>query len=337
MCCPAPLPLAQPAGAAGGDATWQVTLVAAGAAVGAGLQPLLVSLAQSPVGPSGPSPDTGAALPAAAAAHLHAGADPTAAAGAPWLGSGGAAAETETVRALALDALAHLALARRGAAPAEAAAAAAASPPAGAPAFLAAASTAPAAAAAAAAAAAGAAAAAAAAPPLEAEGAIAAERDLMACLAQLSADPAAPLPQQAMLGLGMHLLAAPDYTTRRLGCNVVSLLAQSLAPLALAWREEAEGGGGGGCAQSAEETAAAGAAAAEAATGGGSGSSSITTNTQALVQCVERPEQPAPVQEAIHMYRSLAGVDEALAGMLRTNGARCRLSGAASTAEQTLW
>lgn len=331
MCCPAPLPLAQPAGAAGGDATWQVTLVAAGAAVGAGLQPLLVSLAQSPTGPGGPSPDTGAALLAAAAAHLHAGAAPAAAAGAQWLGSGGAAAETETVRALVLDALAHLALVRRGSAPAGAAAAATASPPAGAPAFLTAASTAPAAAAAATAAGA------AAAPSLEAEGADAAERELLACLAQLPADPAAPLPQQAMVELGMHLLAAPDYTTRRLGCNVVSLLAQSLVPLALAWREEAEGGGGGGCAQPAEETAAA-RLAAVAATGGGSGSSSgITTNTQTLAQCVERPEQPAPVQEAIHLYRSLPGLDAALAGMLRTNGARCRLSGAAYTAEQTLW
>lgn len=99
----------------------------------------------------------------------------------------------------------------------------------------------------------------------------------------------------------MQLLAAPDYTSRRLGCNVVSLIAQSLAHMV---------SGPSDAAWSASSREDSGAAAA-----GGS------------VPSVSASGEARPVQAAAQLYRSLAGLDQALAAVLDVTGIRCRLSG----------
>ena len=208
----------QPAELASGDATWQVTMVAAGAAAAAGLQHqlqriLLTSSFTAPASLAGKVESGGPGVYFSAAADVATGAleeqpgsserptpPPSVSTG---LEACASSAEDAVMAALAADGLAHIALT-------------------GSPdQLLQGANT-------------------------RAEGpvgtaAVTQQAQQTAGRLQVPVtDTARPLPQRVLLGCGLQLLAAPDYTSRRLGCNVVSLYDHRLAPL-MAQEETAAG------------------------------------------------------------------------------------------------
>ncbi|GAB4818145.1 hypothetical protein N2152v2_005191 [Parachlorella kessleri] len=283
-----------PAELAGGDATWQVTRVAAGAAAAAGLEPqlhriLLTSSPTASAGLAGEAEFHGHGIPCSAAAEVAANAlekqpgsspqpipPPCMSAG---LGPGAGSAEDAAMTALAADGLAHIALA---AAPEQLLQGAhdTGGGPAGATAVT--------------------------------------QQAQQAALRVHTPgiDAVRPLPQRVLLGCGLQLLAAPDYTSRRLGCNVVSLCANRLAPL-IARAETAAG------AATTSSAAVHGVLQATPAQPSLAGSSN---DEPALGSQRPAEQQRSVLQAAIHLYTSLPKLDESLADLLSCWGIRTRLS-----------